>query len=53
MNKTEQTMDECHPPVQNSFHFAPKCIVITVVRDCIAMAGGILCAAMTTLLLGL
>jgi hypothetical protein len=53
MNKTEQTMDGCHPPMQNRFHFAHKNVVIKAVRDCIAMAGGIFCAAMTTLLLGL
>ncbi len=53
MNKTEQTMDECHPPMQHLFYLPPKSVVIKAVRDCIAMAGGILCAAMTTLLLGL
>jgi hypothetical protein len=53
MNKTEITIDECHPPMQNLFYFSPKSIVIKAVRDCIAMAGGIFCAAMTTLLLGL
>jgi hypothetical protein len=53
MNKTEQTLDVNHPPVQNQFYLTPKNIVIKAVRDCIAMAGGILCAAMTTLLLGL
>jgi hypothetical protein len=53
MNKTEQTLDVYHPPMQNLFNLAPKNIVIKAVRDCFAMAGGILCAAMTTLLLGL
>jgi hypothetical protein len=53
MNNTEQTLDVYHPPMKNLFYFAPKNIVIKAVRDCIAMAGGIVCAAMTTLILGL
>jgi hypothetical protein len=53
MIKTEQTFDVYHPPVQNLFDSAPKSLFFKAVRDCIAMAGGILCAAMTTLLLGL
>jgi hypothetical protein len=53
MNKTEQTLDVYHPPMQHLFDLAPKNIVIKAVRDCIAMAGCMLCAALTTLLLGL
>jgi len=53
MNKTEQPLDVYHPPMQHLFSVAPKSIVIKAVRDCIAMAGCMLCAALTTLLLGL
>ncbi|WP_155317994.1 hypothetical protein [Desulfosarcina alkanivorans] len=53
MNKTEQPLDVYHPPVNDLFCSPPGRIVIKAVRDCIAMAGGIFCAAMTTLLLGL
>lgn len=53
MNNTEQTLDACQPAVNDLFTFIPKRILIKAVRDCIAMAGAILCAAMATLLLGL